>query len=167
LIIDGKPNYNYAREVHFAGGLVLGHGRLPVGLYLALELSFPVLNLDLPWINFGRLRPLHTSAVIFAFGGNVLLATSFYVMQRTSRARIAGELAPWFVVLGYNFFILIAGTGYLLGVTRGHEYAEPEWYAILWLVVVWLCISLSISSHWRDGQSRTSTSPTGSISPSF
>ncbi len=139
LVIDGKPNYNYG-PIKFASlaALFWGTAGFVVGLYLALELAFPALNFDLPWINFGRLRPLHTSAVIFAFGGNVLLATSFYVVQRTSRARIAGELAPWFVVLGYNFFILIAGTGYLLGVTRGHEYAEPEWYATLWLVVVWV-----------------------------
>jgi len=109
-----------------------------VGDFIAWQLAYPVLNLDLPWTSFGRLRPLHTSAVIFAFGGNVLLATSLYVVQRTCRARLAGDLAPWFVVLGYNFFIVIAGTGYLLGVTRSHEYAEPEWYAILWLVVVWV-----------------------------
>ncbi|KAF2990272.1 cytochrome-c oxidase, cbb3-type subunit I [Methylocystis sp. MJC1] len=139
LLINGRPNYNYG-PIKFTSiaALFWGVAGFLVGLYLALELAYPALNLDLPWINFGRLRPLHTSAVIFAFGGNVLLATSFYVMQRTSRARIAGDLAPWFVVLGYNFFILIAGTGYLLGVTRGHEYAEPEWYAILWLVVVWV-----------------------------
>ncbi|MGJ0506756.1 MAG: cytochrome-c oxidase, cbb3-type subunit I [Methylocystis sp.] len=139
LMIDGRPNYNYG-PIKFASiaSLFWGVAGFIVGLYLALELAFPVFNLDLPWINFGRLRPLHTSAVIFAFGGNALLATSFYVMQRTCRARMAGDLAPWFVVLGYNFFIVIAGTGYLLGVTRGHEYAEPEWYAILWLVVVWV-----------------------------
>ena len=109
-----------------------------VGLYIALELAFPVLNFDLPWITFGRLRPLHTSAVIFAFGGNVLIATSLYVVQRTCRARLAGEIAPWFVVLGYNFFIVIAGTGYLLGITQSKEYAEPEWYADLFLTVIWV-----------------------------
>ena len=76
--------------------------------------------------------------MIFAFGGNVLIATSFYVVQRTCRARLAGDLAPWFVVLGYNFFIVIAGTGYLLGITQSKEYAEPEWYADLWLTVVWV-----------------------------
>ena len=81
---------------------------------------------------------MHTSAVIFAFGGNVLLATSFYVVQKTSRVRLVGYLAPWFVVVGYNFFILIAGTGYLLGVTQSKEYAEPEWYADLWLTIVWV-----------------------------
>ena len=97
-----------------------------------------MLNLDLPFLSFGRLRPLHTSAVIFAFGGNVLIATSFYVVQRTCRARLVGDIAPWFVVLGYNFFIVIAGTGYLLGITQSKEYAEPEWYADLWLTIVWV-----------------------------
>ena len=109
-----------------------------VGLWIALELAFPALNFDLSFISFGRLRPLHTSAVIFAFGGNVLIATSFYVVQRTCRARLVGDLAPWFVVLGYNFFIVIAGTGYLLGITQSKEYAEPEWYADLWLTIVWV-----------------------------
>ena len=139
LEIDGKPNYNYG-PIKFAtiAGIFWGIAGFTVGLYLALELSFPAFNLDLPWIAFGRLRPLHTSAVIFAFGGNVLLATSFYVVQRTSRARLAGDLAPWFVILGYNFFIVIAGTGYLLGITQSKEYAEPEWYADLWLTIVWV-----------------------------
>ena len=109
-----------------------------VGDILAWQLAFPALNFDLPWTNFGRLRPLHTSAVIFAFGGNALLATSFYVVQRTCRARLAGRWSPWFVVWGYNLFILIAGTGYLLGITQSKEYAEPEWYADLWLTIVWV-----------------------------
>ncbi len=81
---------------------------------------------------------MHTSAVIFAFGGNVLIATSLYVVQRTSHARLAGRWAPWFVVWGYQLFIAIAGTGYLLGVTQGKEYAEPEWYADLFLTVIWV-----------------------------
>jgi len=139
LMIDGKPNYNFG-PVKFStlAALFWGIAGFAVGVYIALEMAFPVLNFDLPWTNFGRLRSLHTSAVIFAFGGNVLLATSFYVAQRTCRARLFGDLAPWFVVLGYNFFIVIAGTGYLLGITRSHEYAEPEWYAIMWLVAVWV-----------------------------
>ncbi len=137
--IDGKPNYNYD-PIKFAtiAAVFWGIAGFTIGLYAALELSFPAFNFDLPWISFGRLRPLHTSAVIFAFGGNVLIATSFYVVQRTSRARLAGDLAPWFVVLGYNLFIVIAGTGYLLGITEAKEYAEPEWYADLWLTVVWV-----------------------------
>ena len=137
--MDGKPNYNMG-PVKFAtiASMFWGIAGFTVGLLIALQLAFPVLNFDLPWTSFGRLRPLHTSAVIFAFGGNVLLATSFYVVQRTSRARLAGDLAPWFVILGYNLFIVIAGTGSLLGVTQGKEYAEPEWYADLWLTVVWV-----------------------------
>jgi cytochrome c oxidase cbb3-type subunit 1 len=137
--IEDKPNYNMG-PVKFAtvAAVLWGIAGFSVGLWAALELAFPVLNFDLPWISFGRIRPLHTSAVIFAFGGNVLLATSFYVVQRTCRARLAGDVAPWFVVLGYNFFIVIAGTGYLLGITQSKEYAEPEWYADLWLTVVWV-----------------------------
>ena len=137
--IDGKPNYNMD-PVKFTtiAALFWGIAGFLVGLIIALQLAFPALNFDLPWISFGRLRPLHTSAVIFAFGGNVLIATSFYVVQRTCRARLAGDLSPWFVVLGYNFFIVIAGTGYLLGITQGKEYAEPEWYADLLLTIVWV-----------------------------
>ena len=150
LEIDGKPNYNFG-PVKFAtiAGVFWGIAAFSVGLYIALELAFPFLNLA-QWVNFGRLRPLHTSAAIFAFGGNVLIATSFYVVQRTSRARLAGDLAPWFVVLGYNFFILIAGTGYLLGITQSKEYAEPEWYADLWLTVVWVTYFLVfLGTLWR------------------
>jgi cytochrome c oxidase cbb3-type subunit I len=137
--IDGRPNYNFGPvKLCTIAAIIWAIAGFSVGLYLALELAFPAFNLDLPWTNFGRLRPLHTSAVIFAFGGNVLLATSFYVVQRTCRARLAGDLAPWFVALGYNFFILIAGTGYLLGITHSKEYAEPEWYADILLVVIWV-----------------------------
>ncbi|MET3470117.1 cytochrome c oxidase cbb3-type subunit 1 [Novosphingobium sp. 1529] len=108
------------------------------GLWIALELTWPQLNLGLEWINFGRLRPLHTSAVIFAFGGNALIATSFYVVQRTCRARLAFPGLARFVFWGYQLFIVIAATGYLLGITQGKEYAEPEWYTDLWLTIVWV-----------------------------
>ena len=120
------------------------------GLAIALQLAFPVLNFDLPWTNFGRLRPLHTSAVIFAFGGNVLLATSFHVVQRTCRVRLAGNLAPWFVFWGYQLFIVLAATGYLLGATQSKEYAEPEWYVDLWLTLVWVVYLLVfLGTLWR------------------
>ena len=151
LEIDGKPNYNMG-PVKFAtaAAVVWGIAGFLIGFIIASQLAWPVLNFDLPWTNFGRMRPLHTSAVIFAFGGNVLIATSFYVVQKTSRARLAGEIAPWFVVLGYNFFIVIAGTGYLLGITQGKEYAEPEWYADLFLTVVWVAYLLVfLATLWR------------------
>jgi cytochrome c oxidase cbb3-type subunit I len=109
-----------------------------VGLIIALQLAFPVLNFNLEYTTFGRLRPLHTSAVIFAFGGNALIATSLYVVQRTCRARLAFPGLARFVFWGYQLFIVLAATGYLMGVTEGKEYAEPEWYVDLWLTVVWV-----------------------------
>ncbi|OYX47776.1 MAG: cytochrome-c oxidase, cbb3-type subunit I [Sphingomonadales bacterium 32-64-22] len=114
-----------------------GIAGLAAGLFIALQLAFPVLNFE-PYLNFGRLRPLHTSAVIFAFGGNALIATSFYVVQRTCRARLALPGVARFVFWGYQLFIVLAATGYLLGVTQSREYAEPEWYVDLWLTIVWV-----------------------------
>ena len=109
-----------------------------VGLYIALQLAFPVLNLNLEYTTFGRLRPLHTSAVIFAFGGNALIATSFYVVQRTCRARLAFPSLARFVFWGYQLFIVLAATGYLMGITEAREYAEPEWYVDIWLTIIWV-----------------------------
>ena len=109
-----------------------------IGDWVAWQLAYPSLNFDAGWTSFGRLRPVHTTSVIFGFGGNALIATSFYVMQRTSRARIPDQLSPLFVLFGYNLFCLLAVTGYMMGVTQSKEYAEPEWYADLWLVIVWV-----------------------------
>ena len=110
-----------------------------VGVVIAAQLVWPQLSFDSEYITFGRLRPLHTSAAIFAFGGTALIGTAFHIVQRTCRARLFGG-APlgWFVLLGYQFFIVIAATGYLLGISQSKEYAEPEWYADLWLTVVWV-----------------------------
>ena len=103
-----------------------------MGVTIASELAWPLLNLDLEWTTFGRLRPVHTSAVIFAFGGNALICTSLYVVQKTCRARLfGGEDMGWFLFWGYQFFIVMAALGYVLGVTQGKEYAEPEWYVDL------------------------------------
>jgi len=109
------------------------------GVYIAFQLAFPALNLDLPWTTFGRLRPLHTSAVVFAFGGNALICTSFYVVQRTCAARLfGGPNLAWFVFWGYQLFIVLAATGYVLGGTQSREYAEPVWYIDIWLTIVWV-----------------------------
>jgi len=118
--------------------LFWGMAGFAVGLYIALQLAFPVLNLGLEYTTFGRLRPLHTSAVIFAFGGNALIATSFYIVQRTCRARLAFPGLARFVFWGYQLFIVLAATGYLLGITQSKEYAEPEWYVDIWLTIVWV-----------------------------
>ena len=106
-------------------------------VFIASQLAFPQLNIE-PYFNFGRVRPLHTSAVIFAFGGNILIASSFYVVQRTCRAQLAFPALARFVFWGYQLFIVLAASGYLFGVTQSREYAEPEWYVDLWLTIVWV-----------------------------
>ncbi|WP_143435325.1 cytochrome-c oxidase, cbb3-type subunit I [Henriciella aquimarina] len=129
-----------------------GIAGLLVGIVIALQLTWPNLFYFEQWgfTNFGRLRPLHTSAVIFAFGGNVLLATSFHVVQRTTRARLFGGMWPWFVFWGYQLFIVLAATGYLMGVTQSKEYAEPEWYADLWLTIVWVTyLIIFLGTLWK------------------
>ncbi|MEP1143739.1 MAG: cytochrome-c oxidase, cbb3-type subunit I [Henriciella sp.] len=135
-----------------AASMFWGLAGLLVGVVIALQLTWPSVFYfpELGWTNFGRLRPLHTSAVIFAFGGNVLLATSFYVVQRTCRTRIAGGMWPWFVFWGYQVFIVLAATGYLLGITQSKEYAEPEWYVDLWLTLVWVVYLLVfLGTLWK------------------
>jgi cytochrome c oxidase cbb3-type subunit I len=114
-----------------------------VGCYIAAELTWPTLNLGLSFTNFGRLRPVHTSAAIFAFGGSALLGTSFYVVQRTCRARLfGGEALASFVFWGYQFFIVMAALSYVMGFSQSKEYAEPEWHLDLWLTIVWVCYLL-------------------------
>ncbi len=112
---------------------------LAAGVYLALELTWPAFNLGFSFTNFGRLRPVHTSAAIFAFGGSVLIGTSFHVVQRTCRARLfGGEALASFVFWGYQFFIVMAALSYVMGFSQSKEYAEPEWYLDLWLTIVWV-----------------------------
>src|SRR3984885_8694168 len=114
-----------------------------VGVYIAAELAWPSLNLGLSFTNFGRLRPVHTSAAIFAFGGSALLGTSMYVVQRTCRARLfGGDALASFVFWGYQFFIVMAALSYVMGFSQGKEYAEPEWHIDLWMTVVWVCYLL-------------------------
>ena len=139
-ILRSPPPGKYDDEVIRWGVIATvfwGMAGFLVGLTIALQLAFPQLNFA-PYFNFGRLRPLHTSAVIFAFGGNALIATSFYVVQRTCRARLAFPALARFVFWGYQLFIVLAATGYLMGITQGKEYAEPEWYVDIWLTVVWV-----------------------------
>ncbi|MFY8106638.1 MAG: cytochrome-c oxidase, cbb3-type subunit I [Elstera sp.] len=109
------------------------------GTYIAFQLAFPALNLGLEYTTFGRLRPLHTSAAIFAFGGSMLIGTSFQVVQRTCRTPLFGGRAlADFVFWGYQFFIVMAALSYVLGYSQGKEYAEPEWFIDLWLTLVWV-----------------------------
>ncbi len=110
-----------------------------VGVYLASELSWPQLNFGLSFLNFGRLRPVHTSAAIFAFGGCALLGTSFHVVQRTCHARLwGGDALANFIFWGFQFFIVMAALSYVMGYSQSREYAEPEWHLDIWLTIVWV-----------------------------
>ncbi len=136
--VSEKPDYNYAIVKLFTLATVFwGIVGFLVGLVIALQMAFPEFNIE-PYLTFGRLRPVHTSAVVFAFGGNALFATSYYIVQRTCQVRLWGGSLANFTFWGYQIFILLAASGYVLGITQGKEYAEPEWYADLWLTVVWV-----------------------------
>ncbi|MBF0358184.1 MAG: cytochrome-c oxidase, cbb3-type subunit I [Magnetococcales bacterium] len=111
---------------------------LLVGVILALELTFPELNGNIPYLSFGRLRPLHTSAVIFAFGGSVLFATSYYVVQRTSQARLFSDFLSKFTFWGWNLIVVSVVITYPLGLTQGKEYAEMIWPIDVFIVLVWV-----------------------------
>ncbi|OGB73087.1 cytochrome-c oxidase, cbb3-type subunit I [Malikia spinosa] len=113
-----------------------------VGVIIASQLAFPELNLGLPWTSFGRLRPLHTNAVIFAFGGCGLFATSYYVVQRTCQTRLfAGPLAT-FTFWGWQLVILLAVISLPLGYTQGKEYAELIWPIDVLITLVWVAYAI-------------------------
>ena len=114
---------------------VLGMG---VGLYIALELAFPFLNFDIPEITFGRLRPVHTTLVIFGFGGSALFATSYYIVQRTCQARLFSKSLSTFTFWGWQAAILLGALSYMFGHSQGREYAEFPWPIDLLIAVVWV-----------------------------
>jgi len=133
------PATGYMDDVIRAGVIATAFWGLAgflAGVYIAFQLAFPELNLGFSFTSFGRLRPLHTSAMIFSFGGNALLCTSFYIVQRTCAARLWGGNLAWFVFWGYQLVIVLAAASYLLGGSQGKEYAEPAWHIDLWLTVV-------------------------------
>ncbi|WP_020395528.1 cytochrome-c oxidase, cbb3-type subunit I [Thiolinea disciformis] len=138
--VVSSEQYNYDIVKKFAiAAIVWGIAGMTAGVYIASELAWPFLNFDLAQITFGRLRPVHTSGVIFGFGGNALFATSYYIVQRTCQARlIGGKFWPEFTFWGWNLALAVGGIGYLFGITQGREYAEPEWYVDLAITVVWV-----------------------------
>jgi cytochrome c oxidase cbb3-type subunit 1 len=109
-----------------------------VGVFIAAELIWPGISFDQPWLSFGRLRPLHTNAVIFAFGGCALFATSYYVVQRTCHARLWGGPLVAFTFWGWQLVILAAAISLPMGFTQGKEYAELEWPIDILITVVWV-----------------------------
>ena len=117
--------YNYTVVRQFAiMTVVWGIVGMLVGVIIAAQLLWPELNLDIPWLSYGRLRPLHTNAVIFAFGGCGLFAASYYVVQRTSHARLFSDALAAFTFWGWQTVIVLAAITLPLGITSGNEYAE-------------------------------------------
>lgn len=136
--IDKTPNYNDNIVKLFTLATVFwGIIGFTVGVVIAAQLTWPALNLG-EYLSFGRLRPVHTSGVIFAFGGNALFMSSYYVVQRTCRAELWNSRLANFTFWGYQAVIVLAAIGYIFGVTQGKEYAEPEWYVDILLAVVWV-----------------------------
>ena len=135
--------YNYKVVRQFAVMTVIwGVIGMLVGVFIAAQLAWPELNMGVPWLSFGRLRPLHTNAVIFAFGGSALFATSYYVVQRTCQARLwGGPLIP-FTFWGWQVVIVAAVITLPLGITQSKEYAELEWPIDILLAVVWVSYAL-------------------------
>ncbi len=113
-----------------------------VGVIIAAQLVWPELNLGLPWTSFGRLRPLHTNAVIFAFGGCALFATSYYVVQRTCQTKLFMPKLASFTFWGWQLVILAAAVSLPLGFTQSKEYAELEWPIDLLIAVVWVSYAI-------------------------
>ena len=115
---------------------------MAVGVFIAAQLMWPQLGFDLPWLSFGRLRPLHTNAVIFAFGGSALFATSYYVVQRTCHARLFSDGLAAFTFWGWNLVIVLAAITLPLGITSSKEYAELEWPIDILIAVVWVAYAV-------------------------
>ncbi|MBL8264364.1 MAG: cytochrome-c oxidase, cbb3-type subunit I [Xanthomonadaceae bacterium] len=113
-----------------------------VGLFIAAQLYWPALNFDIAWLSYGRLRPLHTNAVIFAFGGSALFATSLYVVQRTSHVRLLSDKLAAFVFWGWQLVILLAAITLPMGLTQGKEYAELIWPIDVLIAVVWVAYAV-------------------------
>ncbi len=137
--METQTTYNYRVVRQFAiMTVVWGIVGMLVGVYIAAELVWPALNFDIPWLTFSRLRPLHTNAVIFAFGGSALFATSYYVVQRTCQTRLFSDGLAGFTFWGWQLIIVLAAVTLPLGYTTSKEYAELEWPIDILIAVVWV-----------------------------
>ena len=141
---EASPKYHFevVRWFSVAAVIYLVFGTM-VGVYIASELAWPVLNFDIPYLTFGRLRPLHTNAVIFAFGGCVLMATAFYSVQRTCGVKLWSNKLAWFTFWGWNLIIVSAVITLPLGITQSKEYAELEWPIDIAIAVVWVAYTVN------------------------
>jgi len=141
--VNNQTTYNYKVVRQFAiMTVVWGIVGMAVGVLIASQLVWPELNFNSPWLSFGRIRPLHTNAVIFAFGGSALFATSLYVVQRTCQTRLLSDSLASFVFWGWQLVIVLAAITLPMGFTSAKEYAELEWPIDILITVVWVCYAI-------------------------
>jgi cytochrome c oxidase cbb3-type subunit 1 len=142
-ISSGHQTYNYKVIRQFAiMTIIWGVVGMAAGVYIAAELAWPWLNFDIPYLTFSRLRPFHTNAVIFAFGGSALFATSYYVVQRTCHVRLFSDKLAALTFWGWQLAIVLAAVTLPLGYTTTKEYAELEWPIDLLVAVVWVAYAI-------------------------
>jgi cytochrome c oxidase cbb3-type subunit 1 len=141
--MQAQETFNYQVVRQFAVMTVIwGVVGMLVGVIIAAQLIWPELNFGVPWLSYGRLRPLHTNAVIFAFGGSALFATSYYVVQRTCHARLFSDALAAFTFWGWQAVIVAAAVTLPLGITTSKEYAELEWPIDILIAVVWVAYAV-------------------------
>jgi cytochrome c oxidase cbb3-type subunit 1 len=141
--VSSAQTFNYKIVRQFAVMTVVwGVVGMLVGVLIAAQLAWPALNFDIPWLTYGRLRPLHTNAVIFAFGGSALFAASYYVVQRTCQARLFCAPLAAFTFWGWQLVILGAAITLPLGITTSKEYAELEWPIDILITLVWVAYAI-------------------------
>src|SRR5664279_6530577 len=124
--------------------VVWGIVGMVAGLLAATQIFFPAANLNLQFITFGRLRPVHTNAVIFAFVGNGMFMGIYYSLQRLCKARIFSDLLSWFNFWGWQAIIVSAAITLPLGFTTSKEYAELEWPIDILIAVVWVAFTVNL-----------------------
>ena len=141
--MDRSLNYNDKIVRQFAiATVVWGVIGMAAGVFIAAQLAWPALNFDIPWLSYGRLRPLHTNGVIFAFGICGLFATSYYVVQRTCQVRLFSDRLAGFTFWGWQAILLSAVVTLPMGFTRGKEYAELEWPITIAIAIVWVAYAV-------------------------
>ncbi|MBS1134694.1 MAG: Cytochrome c oxidase cbb3-type, subunit [Burkholderiaceae bacterium] len=140
-VTAGTYNYKVVRQFSVMT-VIWGIVGMLVGVIIAAQMTWPELNFGIPWLSFGRLRPLHTNAVIFAFGGCALFATSYYVVQRTSQARLWGGPLVAFTFWGWQLVIVAAAVTLPLGISTSKEYAELEWPIDILITLVWVAYAV-------------------------
>ncbi len=141
--MDTASTYNDRVVRQFAiMTVVWGIVGMAAGVFIAAQLMWPALNFDIPWLTYSRLRPLHTNAVIFAFGGSALFAASYYIVQRTCHVRLFSDKLAGFTFWGWQSIIVLAAITLPLGITQGKEYAELEWPIDILITLVWVAYAV-------------------------